>query len=585
MCSRIASLPLAVLVACSVQSQDPVEPITLPEIVLEKDDTRIDRSCRIVIPDGVVIEDENADGVIHVVSDGIRVEFAAGSVLRGAPNERSWDQLTGIGIRLQSVSAVELAGMDIRGFRIGIAADDANGLLIEDSLFLDNFRQRLHSTPETADDGRDWLDPHHNDAGEWAIRYGAGISIARSQGVVIRRCLVRRGQNGILLDRVLDSEVYDNDCSFLSGWGIALWRSSSNAILRNALDFCIRGYSHGVYNRGQDSAGLLMFEQCKDNIVAFNSITHGGDGVFAFAGREALGQKPPPAEGFEYSRAGNSQNLFHANDCSYAAAHGLEITFSYGNRIIGNRFAGNAICGIWGGYSSGMAILENRFMANGDAGYGSERGGINIEHGSENLIQGNQFADDLCGVFLWWDEDRALLATPWAQVNGARSENNRVVENSFLRTATALQLRRVQGTVFADNRLVDCGQDLDLDEDSRISSSVEETESPPPFVLTDLPGLGSTEPVGARPELAGRENIIMSDWGPWDHQEPMLRTLRKRGSEHVYELYLGEAMLRYTEPSGPVKLQRRHAVDLPGKPVRLRVSSADSPVLSYDIPV
>jgi len=154
-----------------------------------------------------------------------------------------------------------------------------------------------HTAP---DDGHDWLRPHDNDAGEWAARYGAGLVVERSDAVTIRRCRARRVQNGVILDRVGGARVHDNDLSFLSGWGLALWRSSDNVISRNALDFCVRGYSHGVYNRGQDSAGLLMFEQCSRNLVAFNSITHGGDGVFAFAGREALGEgggADPPGGG------------------------------------------------------------------------------------------------------------------------------------------------------------------------------------------------------------------------------------------------------------------------------------------------
>ena len=36
-----------------------------------------------------------------------------------------------------------------------------------------------------------------------------------------------------------------------------MWRSSATSFHRNAFDFCVRGYSHGVYNRGQDSAGIL----------------------------------------------------------------------------------------------------------------------------------------------------------------------------------------------------------------------------------------------------------------------------------------------------------------------------------------
>ena len=58
---------------------------------------------------------------------------------------------------------------------------------------------------------------------------------------------------------------------------------AGNVIARNACDYCIRGYSHGVYNRGQDSAGILMFEQCSRNVIADNSVTHGGDGIFGFA--------------------------------------------------------------------------------------------------------------------------------------------------------------------------------------------------------------------------------------------------------------------------------------------------------------
>ena len=42
--------------------------------------------------------------------------------------------------------------------------------------------------------------------------------------MTLRDLRVRRWQNGIILDRVTGSRVFDNDCSFLSGWGIAMWR-------------------------------------------------------------------------------------------------------------------------------------------------------------------------------------------------------------------------------------------------------------------------------------------------------------------------------------------------------------------------
>src|SRR5687768_18079716 len=39
-------------------------------------------------------------------------------------------------------------------------------------------------------------------------------------------------------------------------------------------------------SRGQDSAGILCFEQSSDNLFAENSATHGGDGFFGFRSEE-----------------------------------------------------------------------------------------------------------------------------------------------------------------------------------------------------------------------------------------------------------------------------------------------------------
>ena len=68
----------------------------------------------------------------------------------------------------------------------------------------------------------------------------------------------------------------------------ALYRASDNTIQHNRVDWCVRGYSHTFYNRGQDSAGILIYEQSNRNIVAFNSVTHGGDGLFLWAGQSTM---------------------------------------------------------------------------------------------------------------------------------------------------------------------------------------------------------------------------------------------------------------------------------------------------------
>jgi parallel beta-helix repeat protein len=513
----------------------------LPVIVVNGDDTVIDRSCIVRITPDNIIADANGDGVLHIAADGITVEFEEGTILRGAGLGAAANTFSGMGVRIAGHRNVTIRGARVEGFKIGLHAEHADGLTVEQADLSGNFQQRLRSTPQAEESG-DWLWPHDNDNGEWLSRYGAALSVKNSSGVTIRNLRVRRGQNGIVLDRVNDSRIYDNDCSFISGWGLAMWRSSRNIISRNAFDFCIRGYSHGVYNRGQDSAGILMFEQCEENLIAENSATHGGDGLFGFAGKEALGERMPEADADDFfSRPrGNNRNIIVGNDFSYAAAHGLEMTFSHGNRIENNRFVGNAICGIWGGYSQDTLIVGNHFEANGDAGYGLERGGVNIEHGAGNRIRNNTFKDNTAAVHLWWDNDGALLERPGIKPHYRGVSGNIIAENTFEGDKVVLHLRdlspaegdpKVTGTVYQDNTATGVAKELELP--ARLT--VEQSQQLAPLPPLVYEALGESRPVGARSALAGRENIVMTPWGPWDHEGPFVRALAKSGRFHMYE--------------------------------------------------
>ncbi|MCB9899307.1 MAG: right-handed parallel beta-helix repeat-containing protein [Planctomycetes bacterium] len=524
-----------------------------PELVLTADDTEVTRSCTLVVPPGTILVDDEGDGVLQVRADGVEITFAPGSVLRGAPADTPLDGLAGVGIAITGAKGVVVRGAVVHGFKIGIDAIEADGLLVDGCDVSDNFAQRLRSTPQAADDGADWLEPHDNDAREWTTRYGAGIALLRTDDATVRGCRARRTQNGLVLDRVTGSRVYDDDFSFLSGWGVALWRSSENVITRNALDFCVRGYSHGVYNRGQDSAGLLMFEQCLHNVVAENSITHGGDGVFAFAGREALGETAHGARRAPDAPCGDDGNLFVGNDLSSAAAHGLELTFSRGNVIRENRFAENAICGIWGGYSRDTLIEKNLFTGNGEAGYGKERGGVNVEHGARNLIRDNAFSGNRCGVHLWWDDDAQIAKLPWAAVFGTDAEDNAVVGNRFGGDTTAIELRATTRTLVTGNRFDDVGEELVVEGEAPRREGVPVV---PATTAPDLVVLGQTRPVGARAPLAGRASIVMTGWGPWDHASPLLRRVSGAPGLHTWELLSAPDDARVTLDGDGLRLRR-----------------------------
>ncbi len=526
-------------------------------MIVSADDTVITQSCVVQIAADSVIEDANQNGVLQVDADNVTIRFQAGTVLRGAAKETPWDQLRGIGIRINGHRNVRLENLRVHGFKNGIVATGADGLVVSGGDYADNYRQRLKST-STAENGADWLFPHHNDDRKWRDEYGGAVCVEASTNVTIRGIRVRRGQNGILLDRVNGSAVYDNDCSFLSGWGVALWRSSRNRITRNAFDFCVRGHVEGVYNRGQDSAGILCFEQCNDNLFAENSATHGGDCFFGFAGHEAIGEKwmdrerarlrketgrkevddlikVPPGLAREMSALGCNRNLLIGNDFSYAAAHGIEMTFSENNRFIANRLVENAICGIWGGYCSDTVIAENELTGNGGMAYGLERGAINMEHAAGNLILHNRFLNNKCGVQLWWGDGGVLMRFPGVAgtekgvtgnvIAGNRFEINHDAPFKNLRAGAQLPLLQLrdsgQGHVVSNLYF---GNQIKLNHPQAVEFAVKPGCEPlragkaPHVRMPKYKALGRSHPVGARQPWRGRDQIIMDEWGPRDHE-------------------------------------------------------------------
>ncbi len=527
----------------------------LPVVELLHDNTEIRESCRVHISPGRVIADGDGNGVLHILSPNVVVEFAEGSVLRGVRPDVVTEDLEGIGIRIEGVEGVVLKNAAVRGFRCGILATQADGLRVEGARLRNNFRQKLKSTP-MREDLADWLRPHENDEQQWRKLYGAGLCIEDSTQVWVEGVEVRDQQNGIVLDRVQDATIQNNDCSYLSGWGLALWRSSNNLIQNNRFEFCVRGYSHQVYNRGQDSAGILLFEQCSENRILANTITHCGDGIFAFSGREALGEISPPEENFSYQRRGNAKNLIARNIIEDCVAHGIELTFGFDNQIIGNQISRNAICGIWGGYSQDTLIQANRFAQNGDAGYGLERGAINVDHPVANIILNNQFSGDRCGIHLW-NQEHPFAQTPWAAANGAPSEGNLVLANHFQQIEPAIQLR---GKVVALHRLNQLVQStVEVEQDAQWKEyPLEWTASMPNIKVVEKAAPNS---------LPGREHILLTEWGPWNQKEKIWQLVSLTGREHLYRVLPGDAQvdLRFIEGGGKVIIRPLPQHPGPGK--------------------
>ena len=528
-------------------------PPNLPQVIVPADNIRITASCRLILAPRP-IADEDGNGVIHVEGDNIQVDLG-GQVLQGAAPETALDVLRGVGIRLRG-KGIRILNGSVQGFAVGIDAADCDGLVLEQMDFSHLRSQRLQSTMER-EDRTDWLQPHENDRGEWAEKYGAAVSVRDAKSITLRQLRVRGSQNGILLSRVTQSTVCDNDASFLSGWGIALWRSSGNVICRNHVDFCVRGYSHGTYARGQDSAGILLFEQCNENTIALNSATHCGDGIFLFAGREAIGERAadPPQSAAWFERRGSNGNLIAGNDCSDAVAHGIEATFSFGNKLIANRIDRAAICGIWGGYSQRTLIAGNVIRDGSDDGPEGERAAISLEHASGSTICGNQIERSRFGIRLWDDDDPHLARLPWVAANGGDSGAARVTGNTFIDVETAVELQRTPDVQLAGNE--ERGVRASLSGDESSLQSVKRLSPMPPCSdpietgkqFATLPGSGNAVEIANglprtnRRSVEGRASILMGEWGPHDFATPMLLREPSPPHEHRWRL-LGNVTAR-----------------------------------------
>jgi parallel beta-helix repeat protein len=413
---RIASAALCALLATTAL-RAAAEPAPLRP---RSDDVLVRSDARLA--DGVWrIQDVNGNGVLRIETDGVTLDLGRAALV-GAAEGVAPDGYAGVGIVVAGARGVTIRGGRIRGFKVAIRADDAPGLVIERVDASENHRQHLGSTP-AREDPADWLRPHDNDRDEWATRYGAAFSLTSCPGASVRNCQANEGQNGLLLTRSDGCEVHENDFSFNSGWGIALYRSSKNKITGNRCDWCVRGYSHGVYHRGQDSAGILLFEQCSGNLVVGNSATHGGDGFFLYAGEDTTRRT---------GTGGCNRNLVFDNDFAYAVANGIEATFSEENVFVRNDCSG---CdhGVWAGYSRHTLIGGNRID-------GCLTAGVSIEHGQDNRIVANRISGAPVGIHLWWDADPPFVDGVFGKQGDTASRRNTIEANDIQTCGTAVRL-------------------------------------------------------------------------------------------------------------------------------------------------
>lgn len=439
---------------------------------------------------------DSSRGVVNIEGNNIIVDFA-GAELRGDVSAKQPNEYSGIAIYIRNSRSVTIRNLKARGYKIALIARNCEKLVIENCDFSYNYRPRLNSSQEK-EDISDWMSYHHNEKDEW-LRYGAALYLKDCNNFTVRNCKVTGGQNALMMMRCNRGKIYNNDFSFNSGIGIGMYRCNANEVSFNRLNFNVRGYSHAVYNRGQDSAGFLVYEQSSFNIFYKNSATHSGDGFFLWAGQTTM----------DTGEGGCNYNEILNNDFSYAPTNGVEVTFSR-VRVSGNRIF-ECDHGIWGGYSYSSRFANNQFRNN--------RIGIAIEHGQFNEITYNVFSGDREAVKLW---SRKQQPSDWgyARYRDTRSVGYTIAGNSFNNNPIVYSLTATDSLQVFSNTYAGYGAIMKMDSTVTNLDSVRISLTDSTLVFPVVPN--PIDPFKGNGKLAGRRNILVTEWGPYDFRYPII---------------------------------------------------------------
>lgn len=477
-----------------------------PGIVLNKSGTILAKEYSFPTPQGTKrAGDEEIPALkpaITIKGNNLTIDFA-GALLRGSSAAAEPDQRKGLGIFVEG-NNITIKNLRVRGYKVGLMANNCRGLRILHSDFSYNWKQHLLSTPDKENES-DWQSYHHNEHNEW-LRYGAGIYLEHCKQFEVSETKITGGQCGLMLVRSDVGLVQNNDFSFNSGVGLGLYHASGNRVMLNKIDWCVRGFSYGVYNRGQDSAGILIFEKCDGNTFAFNSVTHGGDGFFLWAGQSMM----------DTGKAGCNGNVLYGNDFSHSPCNAIEATFS-SNAFVNNKLV-ECWHGVWGGYSFDTKIIGNLFAYNGES--------ISIEHGQDNAINHNLFYHENTAINLW---QNPITDPNWgyAKFHDTVSRDYQITGNVFDgTTGPAIAVKDTIRTMVGGNLFRNCYsavKESGQNTGSKFDMGGVERGSPPPKTISPggLPLSGTSNDVKA---YLARFNI---PWVPFANVQALQKLNRK----------------------------------------------------------
>jgi parallel beta-helix repeat protein len=362
-----------------------------------------------ICPGRYRIADPSERGVIVAAASGTHIDLT-GVVLESGDSVPA--RFTGIGVASRDVDGVSIPGGTIRGYRIGLRLEGGAGHQLR-GIDVSGSRAAALRSNATRPDTADRLDPFRLAA---PTEGGAGMVLVRTIDASVTGVTARGAQNGIGLIDARESYLADNEVSGNNGWGINLWRSSRNVLVRNRLELTARCAPPTVEC---NAAAILVREGSDSNTIAENDLTGSSTGL------RITGQAP-------LTRA-SVGNLVLRNDASgsgvaFAAGHTWSVTF------LENR-GDSAAIGFRLEHLNGSVVRGNTVI-------GSRIAGITMEHGSDNSLAGNVLLGGRVGI----------MVTAPAR-GGAPSRGHRIDDNVVGGVEQGILLQGTTGTRIRGNLL------------------------------------------------------------------------------------------------------------------------------------
>jgi parallel beta-helix repeat protein len=375
-----------------------------------------------VCPGRYRIPDREERGVIIVAASGTRLDLT-GVVLESGDSVPA--RFVGFGVSSHGVDAVTITGGTIHGYRYGVRLDGGHAHRVTGSDLSGSRNQGVRSTPSRPD-STDRLDLTRPEVFEG---YGGGLMLRETVGATVIGVTARGAQNGIALLGARESYISDNDLASNNGWGIHLWRSTRNFIVRNKLDHTRRCETQ-VPAGECGSAGVLLRDASDSNTIVDNDLTSSSAGLLLTGG----GRQLRPSIG----------NLVFRNDASSALSTGFAEAFGRSNTFLQNR-ADSAAVGFRLDHATGATVQGNTVT-------GSRTAAIVSDQGSDNAILANVIIGGALGI---------KVGAP--EPGGPPSRRYRIDDNVLARLERGVVLEQTSRAQLRGNVFDGVGDGLVLD--------------------------------------------------------------------------------------------------------------------------